>query len=86
MNPKQTSPTVERGTQIYEEQLRSLLEPAHNGEYLVINVETGEFEVDADHLVASTRAAARWPGTARYATRVGQRTVGRIGGRVVAEK
>jgi hypothetical protein len=69
------------GAQIYNERLRPLLEPAHLGEYVVIDVETGNFEVDSDHLAASDRAAAKHPGAPLYATRVGMRTVGRIGGR-----
>lgn len=75
---------VERGTQIYESRLRQLLEPQHNGEYVVIDVETGDYEVDADHLVASDRAAQKRPGAPLYATRVGFRSLGRIGGRLAA--
>jgi hypothetical protein len=77
------SEIVARGTRIYETRLRPLLEPAHNGEYVVIDVETGEYEVDADHLMASDRAAAKRAGAPLYATRVGMRTVTRIGGRGV---
>jgi hypothetical protein len=72
---------VERGTRIYEEQLRHILEPQHIGKYLVIDVETGEYELDEDHLAASDRAAAKRPGARLYAMRVGSRSVGRVGGR-----
>ena len=86
MKTTANSLTVDKGTRIYDERLRPVLEPAHLGEYVVINVETGEYEVDPDHLAASTRAANRWPDVARYGTRVGSRTAGRIGGRVVQKK
>lgn len=81
MDSAQQSPEqiVERGTRIYEEKLRHILEPAHTGEFVVIDVDTGEYEVDTDHLTASDRAAARRPGAALFATRVGTRTLGRVG-------
>ena len=80
-----TGDIAERGTRIYEEQLRCLLEPQHNGKYIVIDVETGEYELDEDHLAASDRAAARRPGAPLYATRVGFHSVGRIGGHLTAK-
>jgi hypothetical protein len=73
---------AERGTRTYDERLRSLLEPEHNGKYVVIDVETGEYELDEDHLAASDRAAANRPGAPLYATRVGSRTLGQVGGRL----
>jgi hypothetical protein len=76
------SGTAERGAKLYEQKLRGLLEPTHTGKYVVIDVETGEYELDADHLAASDRAAAKHPGALLYATRVGSRSLGRIGGRL----
>ncbi len=70
---------AERGERIYRERLRALLEPAHTGEYIVIDVDTGDYELDKNDRAASDRAAARWPGASRYAMRVGHRTLGRIG-------
>src|SRR3972149_6475014 len=72
---------VERGTRIYEDRLRAILEPQHNGKYVVIDVETGEYELDHDHLAASDRAAARRPGAPLYATRVGSPGLAPLGGR-----
>jgi hypothetical protein len=77
-----TDDVIDRGTRIYEERLRPLLEPEQIGKYIVIDVETGEYEIDDDHMAASDRAAAKRPGALLYATRVGARTLGRIGGRV----
>ena len=81
-----TAEIVERGTLIYEQRLRALLEPAHIGKYVVIDVETGDYEVDADHMAASDRAAARRPDAVLYATRVGSRTIARMGGRRMVGK
>jgi hypothetical protein len=76
---------VERGTEIYDRSLREVLEAAHKGEYVVVNVDTGEYEVDPDYLTVAKRAAARWPQVVCYATRVGSQTIGRIGAGAAAE-
>jgi len=81
-----TNGIAHRGAQTYEQQLRHALEPQYNGKYVVIDVDTGEYELDDDHLAASDRAAAKRPGAALYATRVGSRSLGRIGGRLSAAK
>jgi hypothetical protein len=82
MKSMPTGRIAERSARLYEERLRSLLEPQHNGKYVVIDVETGEYELDQDHLAASDRAAAKRPGAPLYATRVGSPTLGRVGGRL----
>ena len=70
---------TELGQQIYESRIRSLVEPEHIGKYLVIDIETGEYEIDADHLAASNRAAAKRPNALLFAMRIGHRAGGRIG-------
>jgi len=74
------------GANIYEKKLRERLEPAHNGKYVIIDVETGEYELDTDHLAASNRAAAKWPGSKLYATRVGSGILGKLGGRTAVSR
>ena len=70
---------AQRAERIYCERLRAILEPGHRGEYLVINVDTGEYEVDPDHLAASDRMIAKHPATSLFAMRVGYRALGKIG-------
>src|SRR5947208_11105370 len=70
---------VRRGQAIYEQRLRPLVEREHFGKYLVIDVDSGDYEIDADHLAASNRAAARHPKAPLFAMRIGQRAGGRIG-------
>ena len=72
---------VERGQAIYESRIRPLVERDHFGKYLVIDIETGEYEIDADHLAASNRAAAKHPDALLFAMRIGHRAGGRIGAR-----
>ena len=68
-----------RGRAIYEQQLRSLLEPANIGKYLVIDVDTSEYEIDEDGSAASLRAYRKRPEGARYGMRIGFLAWGRIG-------
>jgi len=75
---------AERGQAIYEAKIRPLVEDDHFGEYLVVDIETGEYEIDSDHLAASNRAAAKRPGSLLFAMRVGYRAGGRIGARARA--
>ncbi len=62
---------VERGKALYEQQIRERVEAENQGRFLVINVETGEFVIDDDHLTASDRAAERYPGAPFYTVRIG---------------
>ena len=68
-----------KGREIYEKTLRAELEPESSGKFVVIDVETGEYEVDADGDAASLRAFKRKPDGIRYGMRIGHRAWGRIG-------
>ncbi len=69
-----------RGDAIYERDLRSVLEPDRNGEFVVIDIETGAYEVDADELAAADRLAARVPKAQVWLRRVGYPYAGKFGG------
>jgi hypothetical protein len=74
-----TEEIVARGKEIYEQRLRDKLEPENIGKFLVIDIETGEYEMDEDDLAASLRASCKKPGGARYGMRIGNRAWGHIG-------
>ena len=63
---------VRRGKLLYEQQIRPDVEAIGLGPVLVINVETGEYEMGTDYLSASNRAAAKYLGAPLYAMRVGE--------------
>jgi len=72
---------VRRGEQIYAERLREAVEMDENfGKIIVINIETGEYEINDDPLAASSRALAKHPGAAIYALRIGYDYVHQFGG------
>jgi len=62
---------VRRGRDYYDKFLRAKLEPAHHGEFLYLDVETGEYELDADEVAAMERATANHPDSVFYILRVG---------------
>lgn len=71
---------VAEAMRLYEQRLRSRLEPGHNGEFLIVNLDTGEYELGRDDLTVSQRARQRF-GKARLVTlRVGRRAAYRLGG------
>jgi hypothetical protein len=75
-----TDQVVDAGEKIYRECLRDRLEPTHNGECVVIEIQSGDYEVDAQELAALDRARARHPKGRFYLGRVGFPTLYRIGG------
>ncbi len=49
------------------------------GKFLVVDIETGQYEIDASDLAAMQRARARNSDAALYVMRVGFRTAYRLG-------
>ncbi|MDQ2800509.1 MAG: hypothetical protein M3Y13_12825 [Armatimonadota bacterium] len=76
-----TEEIVRRGKALYDQQIRPQVEASHGGKVVVVNIETGEYEIDQDHLAASNRAAVKFPGAALYAMRIGSPALGRLGAR-----
>ncbi len=68
-----------RGRDIYENNLRQQLEPGNDGKFLVIDIETGEYEIDEDGDAASLRARNKKPNGMRYGMRIGYRAWGQLG-------
>lgn len=74
-----TEETVRRGREIYEREVRAEVEANHDGAFVVVDVTTGAWEVDADDVAASDRALAKNPDAVLYFARVGRRTAYRLG-------
>jgi hypothetical protein len=68
-----------RGQDYYDKFLRDQLEPEHKGEFLMLNIETGEYEMDKDERLAFERATNRWPSSVFYILRVGYRYAHHLG-------
>jgi len=70
---------VQRGQALYEQQLRALVEARHQGKFLVLDIETGDYEIDADDVRAVQRAKTKHPDAALYIVRIGSPTAYRVG-------
>ena len=74
--------TVEsRGETIYEQKIRSRMGEEEQGMYVVIDVESEDYELDSDDATATARLMARRPGAVTYAVRVGGQAAYRMGAR-----
>ena len=69
-----------RGEAIYNEEIRSKVESQHEGEFLVLDIETGEYEIDQDDLNATKRVLAKRPDAVMYGLRIGYPAAYRLGG------
>lgn len=61
----------ERGVAIYDAKLRSILEPQFRGQFVAIDVESGDYEVADDADAASDRLWARRPDAQVLVERIG---------------
>ncbi len=83
-HPRYTSEEiVERGEALYNQQIRDEVETGNEGKFLVLDIETGAYEVDEDELAAVQRAKAKNPDAVLYILRIGYATAYRLGGQVV---
>ena len=73
-----------RGEEIYERTLRDLVETEENiGKIISIDIETGDYSIDSDILVAGLRLQAKNPDVAMYGKRIGYDAVYAVGGSLV---
>lgn len=70
-----------RGEAIYAERLRGQVEAGNHGKFLVLDIETGDYEIDAEDLQASLRMLSKRPAAVLYGLRIGHRAAYRMGWR-----
>ena len=63
-----------RGEAIYRERIRHLVEPHEKGKFVVIDVYSGDYEIDERDADASVRLLSRHPDAMTWAVRVGYPT------------
>jgi hypothetical protein len=71
---------VARGEEIYDRDIRPKVEAMNKGKFIVIDIETGEFEIDDRDVQATKRALAKRPDAVLYGVRVGDTTAYTLGG------
>jgi hypothetical protein len=65
---------VERGKAIYARDIERTMTPADKGKMVVIDIETGEYEIDESDYAATKRMLAKRADAALYGARVGYPT------------
>ena len=70
-----------RGDELYERGIRPQVEAGNEGKFVVIDIESGAYEVDADELAATDRLLAHHPDAQMWITQVGSRYARRFGTR-----
>jgi hypothetical protein len=70
---------AQRGDAIYQSDVQPQLQPADDGKFVAIDIESRSYELDRDELKAGNRLLARCPDAQIWVVRVGQRAVHRIG-------
>lgn len=69
---------AKRGEALYDQSLKLQMEPNHLGEYLVVDIETGDYEIGPDYIQPTEKLLAKRPDAPLYALRIGYRAVGRL--------
>ncbi|MGH2587848.1 MAG: hypothetical protein ACRDJE_23250 [Dehalococcoidia bacterium] len=69
---------AQRGDEMYERHVLPNVGPEDKGKFAVVDIETGDYEIDADDLTATHRLLARRPGAQTWLRRVGSRYAYRI--------
>ena len=70
-----------RGDEIYERDILPYLKGEDEDKFVLIDIESGDFEMDWDEMAASDRLFARRPDAQVWFRRVGNRPVRRFGPR-----
>ena len=76
----QPEEVISRGEAIYRQHIRQNVEAGNKGKFVVIDIETGEYEVDEDDLQATKRALAKRSDAVLYGLRIGYPTAYSLGG------
>jgi hypothetical protein len=66
--------------EIYYRDIRPLVIDGHHGEFLVLDVESGDYEVDKDSLQAGLRMREKRPNGRRFLFRIGYQAAYSFGG------
>ena len=75
-----TDDIARRGREIYEQRIQSHVEAERTGEFLILDVDSADYEIDADRLQAIERLKARRPAGQFYIIAIGAPFTVTLGG------
>jgi hypothetical protein len=86
--PHDRDDLARRAKDLYERRIRERVEADadNEGRFVAVDVESGDYEVTDDALMASTGLRNRRPKASVYLMRVGRPTAFRLGGRSLATR
>lgn len=73
------------GNQIYHRDIRDKVMPQHKGKFLVLDIESGDYEMDEDDLSAEEILRARRPDGVFFGLRIGYTSAYTLGGRMMED-
>ncbi len=79
-----TAEIVRQGQRLYDQRIRHEVDAANQGKFLVLDIETGEYEISASDLKAMQRVRSANPDAALYVIRIGFPTAYRLGRKELA--
>ncbi len=74
------------GKKFYEEKLKIVLEPQHNGKFVAIEPYSGKYFLDEDSTQVALKALAEMPDKKFYFARIGYKYAHKIGGSWLKKK
>jgi len=74
VSPRDPDAFACRAAEVFDRQVKPALRPEDDGKYIALDVNTGDYEVDADDYTAVARLRARCPQADIWLERAGQPT------------
>jgi len=69
---------IQKGREIYQAELQASVETENKGKFLVLDIDSRDYEIDSNELAAITRSMEKHPDGSRYIMRVGYPAAHRI--------
>ena len=69
----------ERAQAIYDREIRANVEPLHKGSFLVLDIESGKYEIGDDYIAIARKMQAEKPSSALFTFKIGSPAVAKIG-------
>ena len=74
------------GEEVYRRDIRSQVLPEHKGKFLVLDIESGDYEIDSNDLSAEEILRARRPNGVLFGLRIGYTSAYTLAGRMVEDE
>ena len=76
--PAELKEIARRGWELYEQSIRAQVEPQYIGKFMSIDIDTGEYAISDDPLVAALQLIDKNPAVRCYGVRIGFRAMYKI--------